>query len=236
MGETITLKADTFKYPTKEERRKINNIIPKIERFNVEYKSATIGILQNSSFETAIREEDIYWWCNCVNNRLGKMEETFVYVNTHYLRELEIKNDEAVNQYTDKLLLEYFIEIFYYYYFSTRDVIGQLLNVYCDLKLREDKIFLNEKFLEQIHTEEIKNALTDFLNNTKDSYNIRNSFNHRFTPINKDFRATKNVIKDGNTIKFYSAKDVKIEVFIADIESLMKHFAHLTQKLVLEIK
>lgn len=213
MRKTITLKADTFKYPTKEERRTINNLIPRIDRFNVECKSATIEILQKSSFETAIRDEDIYWWCNCVNNRLGKLEETFVYVQTHYIREQEIKNKESENRHTDKILLEYFIEIFYYYFFSARDVIRQLLNIFCNLGIEEHKIFLNEKFVEKIQSKESKSALTDFLNNTKDSYNIRNSFNHRYTPTHQDFRATKNIVKEENKISFYSAQDVKIETF-----------------------
>jgi hypothetical protein len=236
MGTTITLNSDTFKYPTREERKKIKKLIPKIDRLKVEYKSATIGILQDSSVETAIRSEDIYWWCNCLNNRLGRLTETFVYVQTHYLRGQEKKDEESQNLHTDKILLDYFIEIFYYYFFSARDVLGQLLNIFCDLKIEEHKIFLNERFVEKIRSKEIKNGLTDFLNNTKDSYNIRNSFNHRFTPTDKDFRAKMNIIKEGNKISFYSAQEVKVETFLGDIENLMKHFGCLMNKLTKEIK
>lgn len=236
MKTAITLKADTFKYPTKEERRIINSLTPKIERFKAEYKSATIEILKKSSFETAVGAEDIYWWCNCANNRIGKLEETFVYVQTHYRREQEIKNEKFKDRHTDKILLDYFIELFYYYFFSTRDVIGQLLNICCNLKVKEYKMFLSEKFVERIQSKEIKSALTDFLNNTKSSYNIRNSFNHRFTPINHDFRAARNIIKDDNIISFYSAQELKNEIFVADIENLMNRLGCLMNKLVIEIK
>lgn len=78
MKKTIKAKANTFRYPSLEERQKINSITSKIERLNIEYKSATINILQNSPFETAIKDEDTYWWCNCLNNRIGKMEETYL--------------------------------------------------------------------------------------------------------------------------------------------------------------
>lgn len=236
MSKTITLKADTFKYPTLEERRIISSLTPRIDRFNVEYKSATIEILGDFSLDSAIKGEDIYWWCNCINNRLGKLEETFVYVQTHYRRKQEIKKEKFEDRHTDKILLEYFIEIFYYYFFSTRDVIGQLLNIFCDLGIEEHKILLNEKFVEKIQSNEIKSALTDFLNNTKDSYNIRNSFNHRYTPTHQDFRAKRNVIKEANKISFYPAQVVRIETFVDDIESLMKHFGYLMNKLILQIK
>ena len=223
-------------YPTREERKKINKLIPKIDRFKIEYKSATIEILQDSTFETAIRSEDIYWWCNCLNNRLGRLTETFVYVQTHYLREQERNDEESQNIHTDKILLDYFIEIFYYYFFSARDILGQLLNIFCDLKIEEHKIFLNEKFVEKIKSKEIKSALTDFLNNTKDSYNIRNSFNHRFTPTHQDLRAKRNIIKEDKKISFYSAQEIKTETFVNDIENLMKHLGCLMNRLIKEIK
>ncbi len=236
MGTTITLKSNSFKYPTKGERKRINNQTPKIKRFNVEYKSAAIEILSDSSFETAIRGEDIYWWCNCLNNRLGKLTETYIYVQTYYQRQQENNEEKSQNVHTDKILLDYFIEIYYYYFFSSRDVLGQLLNIFYDLKNKEHKIFLNEQFVSEIKSKEVRNGLNDFLDNTKDSYNIRNSFNHRFTPTLQDFRAERNVVKKDNRIDFYSAKEIKIETFLNDTENLMKHLECLMNILVKEIK
>lgn len=235
MGTKIIIESETFKYPTKDERIKINKLIPKIDRFDVEFKSALNGILKETSYETAIRQEDIYWWCNCLNNRLGSMTETFIYLQTHYLREQEKGNGEPPNESADKLLLNYYIEIFYYYFFSARDVLGQLLNISSDLKI-EKRIILNDVFVEKIKSKEIKNALTDFLKNTNDSYNIRNSFTHRFTPTHQDFRAKKSVIKEDNKISFHSVQEIRIETFIDDIENLMKHFGCLMNKIIKEIK
>ena len=115
-------------------------------------------------------------------------------------------------------------------------MLGQLINIFCNLKIEEHKIFLNERFVEKIKSEEIKNGLTNFLDNTKDSYNIRNSFNHRFTPTHQDFRAKMNIIKEDNKISFYLAQEIEIETFLDDIENLMKHLGWLMNKLVKEIK
>ncbi|MCH5716437.1 Cthe_2314 family HEPN domain-containing protein [Niabella hibiscisoli] len=236
MNKTITLKADTFKYPTKEERKKINQVISEVKNIEVDYKSATIAILENEPFENAIKSEDIYWWSNCLTNRLGKLRETYVYVQTHFLRTKEDVSKESLNSYTDKILLDYYIEIFYYFYFSSRDVLGQLINLVEDLKIEENKIFLNEKFVEKVKTSKTKEALNDFLNNTKDSYKIRNSFNHRFTPTHIDNRATKNITKEDNTIGFNIPAEIEIETFIDDIENLMNQISSLMNILSKEIK
>ena len=110
------------------------------------------------------------------------------------------------------------------------------MNIFCDLKIEEHKIFLNETFVEQIKSKEIKSVLTDFLNNTKDSYNIINSFNHRFTPTHQDLRAKRNIIRQDNKISFYSAQEIKLETFVKDMENLMKHLGCLMNVLIKEIK
>lgn len=236
MNKSIILKADTFKYPTKEERKKIQQVIPKIDHLNVDYKSAFIEIVQNQPYDSAIRNEDLYWWANCLNNRFGKLNETYTYLKTHFLRLQETQNQDSGNHYTDKILLDYYIEIFYYYYFSSRDVLAQLINVVENLKIDENKIFLNDNFIKSISSMKIKNALSNFLNKTKDSYDIRNTFNHRFTPTHIDNRAKRNIIKENNKISFYSPTEIKTEKFVDDIDNLMKQLEHLMSELVTEIK
>lgn len=236
MRNEIILKSGTFKYPTKEERNKIKKFIPEINRLKIDYKSATIEILRASTFEKAIRNEDIYWWNNCLDNRLGKLTETYIYIRTHFLRLQSSDIQKLKNKHTEKILLDYYIEIFYYYYFSTRDILGQLLNLIYELKIEEHKIFLSEKNVEKIKNRKMKDALSDFLSNTKDSYNIRNSFNHRFTPTQQDFRAKKNIIKANNRISFYSAQEIQFETFVDDTENLMKYLGCLMNVLSKEIK
>lgn len=236
MNKKIILKSDTFKYPTKEERIEIGKVINQIPRFNIKYKPSIIRIMKDNRVDDAIRMEDIYWWNNCLENRLGKVEQTYVFVNTHYNRHLQSIFDNLEDNHTDKLLLDYFIEIFYYYFFSSRDILAQLLNLFYNLKIAENKIFLNEKFVEKMSSIKTKEALYDFLKETKDSYNIRNTFNHRFTPTQMDSRAKQNIVKEDNKLGFHSPKEVKTEMFIEDIKGLINHLGKLMSKLNNEIK
>ena len=116
MKNTIILKSDSFRYPTKDERKEIGKLLPK-SRFIIQYKSATIEILQNSNLDNAIRDEDLYWWNECLNNRIGKLIETYIYVIVHFQRHQKNNLIDLKHSYTDRLLLDYYVEIFYYYFF-----------------------------------------------------------------------------------------------------------------------
>ena len=166
MKTTRILKADTFSYPTKEERAEINKEIPKIIRLEFDYKSAFMNYFETNDIHTAINEEDIYWWNLCLNNRFGKLNETFLYVITHYKRYNEFEIQENDNKFTEALLFDYYLEIFYYFFYSSRDVLGQFLNVLFNIKLEENKIFLNEKFTKKIPNEKIRKILDNFLTET----------------------------------------------------------------------
>src|SRR5215210_5453526 len=86
MKTEIILKSASFSYPTKDERKEIEKRIPKINRLDFKYKSAFIDFIENADIENAIRKEDIYWWNHCLNNRIGKLNETYIYTITHYQR------------------------------------------------------------------------------------------------------------------------------------------------------
>jgi len=225
------LKSDSFSYPTKSERKEIEKLIPKINRLDFKYASAFIDFIENSNIENAIRKEDIYWWNNCLNNRIGKLKETYIYTSIHSHRLERSKLQDGHQKHTDRILFEYYVEIFYYYFFSTRDVFGQLLNIIFDLKIDETKIHLNQNFIDKIKPENIRLEIERFLENTKDSYNIRNAFNHRFTPIHRDNRAKKTITKQENSISFGTAEEVNNENYISDIKNLMKHFSILMNEI-----
>jgi len=237
INKSITLKATTYKYPTKDERKVINKQIPKIAHFNVKYNPALFDyFFQNKPLDKAHQEEDVFWWANCFNNKLGKLRETYVYLQTHYLRLQNVQDWNTEKHYTNQFLLEYYIEIFYYFYFSVRDVLGQLINVTQNLKCEEDKIRFNQEFIKKIPSEEIKIALTEFIESTKDSYNIRNAFNHRFTPTLIDNRAQQRIKQEGRKTAYFPAKEIKIEQFIKDIDNLMQQLKLLMDKLTPLIK
>lgn len=231
MKKNVTLKANSFKYPTKEERIQFNKKVPKINRLNFEYKSAFFQIINRSPFDDAVRNEDIYWWNQCLNNRIGKLTQSYIYTLTHYER---FKGD--LTKKTDEILFDYYLEIFYYYFFSTRDVLAQLLNLIFNLKVSENRLYFNKKFAEKIPHKKIQGYLVDFIDKTGHSVGIRNSFNHRFTPNQPDNRAWTNITKKERTIGFNNAKEIDLEQFISDIENLMDHFAELMNRLDKEIR
>lgn len=65
--------------------------------------------MQDINISDAIKNEDIYWWNNCLGNRLGKLRETYVFVNTYFNRHLQSLFDNLEGKHKDKILLDYFI-------------------------------------------------------------------------------------------------------------------------------
>ena len=111
-----------------------------------------------------------------------------------------------------------------------------MVNLVCNLGFKENEIYFNQQFLNKIQSDKIKQILSSFLNETQDSYKIRNTFNHRFTQTNLDFRAKTKIIREDNKISFYSAQEIKTETFIKDINNLMEQFSYLMNELDEEIK
>jgi hypothetical protein len=226
MKKTIILEAKSFSYPTKEENLLLNNYIPTFNKFEIKYNPAIESYLNNINIDESIRKEDIYWWNNCFENRLNKMLQTYGYVLTHYNR-LSNKNNENFNENTEKLLLNYYIEIFYYYFSSTKEVLAHFFNSYFNMKLEEKKFFLSKYLIENIPNDIIKKELKYFLEKTLQSQEIRNAFTHRFTPTLIDNRAKKTVILTENSVSFYSPKEVSSEDFLEDIKSIVLDFSNL---------
>lgn len=189
-------------------------------------------VLGKISFDQVIRKEDIYWWNNCLNNRIGKLSETFVYVETHFER----LQKNTLPQKTEEFLFEYYSEIFFYYFFSTRDILAQLLNLLFNLGFESNKIYFNDKFINRILDKDIQEDLRIFLRNTSESYNIRNAFNHRFTPNQKDNRASTNIIKKDNIINVYTPEEPDKSEIFNEIKHLQKSLADLMSYLSIKIK
>lgn len=232
MKKKIILNSGSFSYPTTEERKLYSDEIPKITRLNFEYKSAFLNLVENSEVYNAINEEDIYWWNVCLNNRFGKLNETFLYLLTHYDRFKRFDLDANENKFAEDFLYEYYVEIFYYYFFSVRDVLGQLINVLYQLGEKEDRIYLNKSFTKRIPDEKVKLFFQDFIDSTSGSYkHFRNAFNHRFTPTQKDFRAVKtiSISVDKKIISVGSEEQISKDDFYDDSKRLMNHLSNLME-------
>ncbi|MBX2944064.1 MAG: hypothetical protein KF860_17165 [Cyclobacteriaceae bacterium] len=230
-NKKIYLEASSYQYPSRDERIKHSKRIPKIQRLEPEYLPAFIGILKNEDSEDAIRREDIHWWNNCLENRLGKLNNAYIFSLTHYER---IKEDPE--RLTDEILLDFHLEVFYYFYFSTRDVFCQLLNVVYNLKISEEKLLVKEAFADRIPNDNIRNNLKTFLNVTYNQYGIRNSFNHRFTPTLPDQRAATSIRRSADHYVVNPPQEVSKDELINNIDVLFAHLAALLNDSINELK
>mgnify|MGYP000864395064 CR=1 FL=1 len=187
MNNKTIFYAKDFIYPTKEERRTVSETIPDITAFEFKEISSFISVLSNElSIEEATKADSLCNWNLCLINRLGKLRESFINSYVHFSRYKELSNDISLDS-LNEFLYEYYCEIFYYYFFSTRDVICHIINIFFNLKIPEDKVSLNKEFIQKVTNTDIVEALTNFNSETFESRNIRNQFVHRLSPTQEVF-------------------------------------------------
>ncbi|MFA6806800.1 MAG: Cthe_2314 family HEPN domain-containing protein [Bacteroidales bacterium] len=174
----MIIKSSDYKYPTKEERAKIRENCQYIEPFGFEYQSEIKMIFQdNIAFDEVKRKVDLFYWDYCLLNKLGKLMESYILLNTSYQRQStdQTENEEVINNY----LFDYYIEIYYYYFFSARDLIAQIINVFYGLKIEEDNVKFHN-LGHKLNNKTINIILSDFTKITKATSDFRNSFTHRY--------------------------------------------------------
>lgn len=226
---TIVLKSEDYKYPTKIERDTVDNEYPKIEKF--EFSNG--NIFDDKSFIESKRTHDLFWWNNCLINRFGKLCESFIFLKSNFNRGVEDNMSKCTSDnILNNVLFDYYSEIFYYYFFSTRDVIAQVINVFFRIYDKEDNLYLNKKFIDKITDNNTKNCLISFFKTTKNSSDFRNGFAHRYTPNLSDFRP--NLFNDENGYEFIgfgSSEIVKPQEIVNDIKESLNSLAKLMSDL-----
>lgn len=190
-AEHVILKSNDFKYPKKEEFIKFHKICPKLEIFGFQHNHPVALIVNDRvPLNEASRICNLYWWDNCLINRFEKVCHTFVFLSTHYSRGFSDDwRENTHKQATNHIMFEYYAEVFYYYFFSSRDIIAQILCIFYSIGLKESEIYFNQKFLNSIKDQNVKSILLRFNEETEDSKKFRNSFTHRFTPNIPDHRS-----------------------------------------------
>jgi hypothetical protein len=191
MAEGRVLKSKYYKYPSKSEKEGTKHSIPTFYYFNIPYVNEMHLFLEGKvTIEEASRRNHIYHWNIHLKNRLGKLRETYWYLIILYQRgfsdDYKKCNDEEL---VNKVQFSYYGEIFYYLFFSTRDVLGQFINSLYGLGIEEENLKFSIKSFEKIEDEIVKSGIYDFLKETKMANNYRNGFTHRF-PIDTPDRRT----------------------------------------------
>lgn len=193
----MILKQEYFKYPTKKEISKLNKEIPIIDSFNFKHSSLVqLMIEYNLTNQELYRIDNLSNWDVCLKNRFAKLRQTFEYLLVHFSRGIskDYKSDSPII-ITNTILFEYYIEIFYYFYFSSLDIIAQIINLYFNLDINENKVDFGKI---AYHNTPIKSTLEEISNDNAitDAIDNRNAFTHRYTPTMNDIRSSYLKIDD----------------------------------------
>jgi hypothetical protein len=234
--EHVTLRAKDFKYPNGKEFIKFHNRCPKLEIFGFEHTHPMALIINNSlPMDEASRLSNLYWWDGCLINRFQKVCHTYVFVLTHFSRGFSDDwKENTHNQVINHVMFEYYAEVFYYYFFSARDIIAQILSLYFSVQLAENAISFNQTFLNMITDQSVNSILLKFNEDTKDSREFRNSFTHRFTPNIPDYRSI--ISKDNRSLSFGGGNFIQSEKMMDNIDKSLKCLSNLMTQLKLIIK
>jgi hypothetical protein len=148
----VIIKAEDFKYPSKEERSEAEKNCPKLNSFGFKYECEIESIeVENKSIDEASKETNLYYWDICLKNRFFWVHQTYIYVLTNYNRGfLDDNSIYSDNESVNILLFNYYVEIFHYYYFSSRDIVAQILNLYFQIGTPEVSLYFNDKFFNKI--------------------------------------------------------------------------------------
>jgi len=231
------LKSRYYKYPTLLEREKFSNQIPKYRKFNFKQIKVLESVLSNKlTLAETNRLDNLYHWNMCLSNKYGKLRETHLFIITHSERGFK-ENHLSCNQreIVDRILFDYFSEIFYYYFFSTIENIAQILNIFFNLKIKENEIYFNQSFFNKIKNNHIKESLELFYETISDAKKIRNSFSHKF-PINeKDYRTKLSKRNEKMTLSKGNGKIISTEKILSNIMEITNSLKNLTDELKPEI-
>jgi hypothetical protein len=187
----FVIKANEYKYPSLDESKQVVKDYPKISRLGFKYKDELESLINNNlSLDEAMKHGNLYWWDNCLLNRLGALKKTYIYALTNYNRGfIDEYSKCSHNEFVNRILFDYYAEIFYYYFFSARDIIAQIIRLYFNIAIKEKQLRFDSKFIDKIPDINVKNSIKTFYTATKDASEFRNSFAHRFTPTLYDNRS-----------------------------------------------
>jgi len=186
---TIILKAKDFHYPSLEEIENAAQNLPNITRFGFN------DILDIVEFSNGTGQEEKHFyshlshWDNAINSKIAKLRTTYIYTSINFKRGIPVYiEDFEYKHHINSNLFEYYSEIFYYMFFSVRDLTLQLINTYFKFNISEDVVSMRTVKNKSQKKIELKTALDIFSAEVKLASDIRNSFTHKLPPNMADNR------------------------------------------------
>jgi hypothetical protein len=233
MKQKLYFSTDKLLYPSKEEWLESEKQFPDIRNFGFPYKREFELIFGSKiPLNEKPRESNLYWWDLCLTNKIGKLKLAFISLNTHfqrYTKEFEINRNE-INIH--RLQFDFYLESYFYFLFSLRDNIFQIINLYFYLKIDEEKVSIPELFkeLKKKKISMIHLLLSKLIEDFKDASDIRNSFTHRFPKNQKDYR----MIFDKDKMILYPGTGK--EMAPSELMPIVKDSLQIMDKFILDLK
>lgn len=232
MEEYVTLKLEDYRYPSDIEQSEILKKCPKLEIFNFKHTHPLVLVVnERMPMNDASRLGNLYWWDSCLQFRLLNVRDTYVYTLTNYNRGFIDDYGKCTEiQLINHFLFNYYAEIFYYFFFSTRDIIAQTLNSYYELRIDEKKLHFNNVFINKISDKSVKEVITKFEKSIRKAYDYRNGFTHRFTPNLPDHRSV--IKRDNKELSFLGGSFVESNKIVENINESLNSLS----SFILELK
>lgn len=231
-ANTIIIKSEDFKYPSKTERTEAGVRFPSLKNFEFEYKNGIESILKNEkSYYETNKEVNLYWWDNCILNKLGKLNNAYVNTFANYNRDLIKNGDEPTKgKYIHRLQFDFYAETVYYFLFSARDIVFQILNIYYDLNIEEYNVSaksIKQKMTNSSIREQLINLEKDFDTASK----IRNSFTQKFPKNQKDYKMNYSKVGNSERLSAGSGNELKPQEIMGNIDESLRIFASFMNEL-----
>ena len=230
--------------PSFEERKKAATNFPSFSRLGFEKINDIENVFSRTmTLEEVKKKSDLYYWDMCLFNKLFYLKESYINLMVNYNRgvpsDLNNPNESTDINGVNHFLFSYYTETIYFFHFSIREYIYQILNVYFDLELTEIEVTINNVFEklsvkmkennenkrknkgngiiinEIIKTNKtikaIKVILEKYNKASKKTNNIRNEFTHTYPSSLPDLRASIGTLDQ--TIKIDNTENMKIQTY-----------------------
>lgn len=222
----VYLRTKDFNYPSISEKRFIGKSIPTIRNFGYTkpIESDISLLIKGAPIKQIHRNSQLYYWDNCLLNRLGKLRFAFINLAVSYKRGIpdrltNLNERQAANSY----LFNYHLEAYLFLYFSSVETINQILNIEYELKLKENAVS-TRKVLNKIKdlNPTISEILEAFYIETKPLRDIRNDFTHKFSVNYPDHRSSVEATEKSQSFGSGTGKFIKPSQFISSCKDSLK--------------
>lgn len=217
MNQQVLIDDTDYQYPTKEERRKVLENYPRISGFGFSYQKNIMEQLDGTEdWDRVSRNENLFWWDISLQNKLGKLQNAFVNSAVNYYRGLSGEMVKVETSGLANFQFKFYTETFYYFFFSTRDIILQIVNLHCNALLAESAVS-NKTLLPKLDGK-MQEVIKRFNLDVKEASDVRNKLTHKFPVNERDGRSRVIETENGKTYHTGRNDFIPSSVIISNME------------------